>query len=790
MTNLNHRYFKNLLYLTLVLFSVTAVAQQMTLTGTITDPEGNPIEGANIFVLETAKGSSSNAEGIYRIEGLKERSYFLQISYLGFQTITKTVNTATTTEIDFVLSQVSDQLGEVVVSANRRLQDIQKTAASVSAIGIKQVEQLQVKQISELSSIAPNFRTYDDGGPGSFTLVASRGISTPDFIPTIGLYVDEVPYFNTLAFPLSFSDIEQIEILRGPQGTLYGRNALGGVIKITSKRPTNDLNGFATVGFGNLDSREIGFGLNTPIVKDKLFFRGNANITERDGFVRNLFNGRDLQDRDALDANFRLKFFANDDLNMSLLYTILRRRSEAYAFVVPSPGNSLQDVLENNPYTVNFNEDVFRRSLTQNLAYNLKYDFGSFALNAVTAYQITDQERLDEFEYTVLDAQSFATDWKLENVTQELRFSSSTDSRLQWTAGTFLFLLNREEATQVDIGVDATPLLPPEFAPLVPYSQIDNTDFERRGIALFGQASYELSDKLTVTAGFRYDNEEVTADVNRVFTAPELPDGSFMESTSFDAISPKLALGYQANPDVFVFVNAARGFRPGTVNTFVLDPANAPVDPENTWNFEAGVKTNLFENRLKLNLTGFFIDYTNQQVFTVINLETFNVGTDNIGESISFGVELESQWAATKNLSFNLNLGYLNTEIRDYEFRDPGTGEPGDFSGNDLIFAPEFNGNLNVNYIQPLNDKINIEATADYNYQSDIFFDFGNLFMQEAYGLLNGRLGVTSRNLDVFVWGKNLTDEVYYSYGFGAGSFASASFALPRTYGVSLTGKF
>ncbi|MEM6541058.1 MAG: TonB-dependent receptor, partial [Bacteroidota bacterium] len=133
---------------------------------------------------------------------------------------------------------------------------------------------------------------------------------------------------------------------------------------------------------------------------------------------------------------------------------------------------------------------------------------------------------------------------------------------------------------------------------------------------------------------------------------------------------------------------------------------------------------------------------------------------------------------------------YLNTEIRDYEFRDPGTGEPGDFSGNDLIFAPEFNGNLNANYIQPLNDKINIEATADYNYQSDIFFDFGNLFMQEAYGLLNGRLGVTSRNLDVFVWGKNLTDEVYYSYGFGAGTFASASFALPRTYGVSLTGKF
>ena len=143
----------------------------------------------------------------------------------------------------------------------------------------------------------------------------------------------------------------------------------------------------------------------------------------------------------------------------------------------------------------------------------------------------------------------------------------------------------------------------------------------------------------------------------------------------------------------------------------------------------------------------------------------------------------------------------LNTEITDYSTLNPATGEPTSFEGNSLPNSPEFTGNLNVNYIQPLTKKINFETSIDYNYQSDVFFDFGqfptpelptaeNVLIQEAYGLLNGRLGLTSKNLDLFLWGKNLTDETYFSYGYGVGGFNAASFALPRTYGVTLTGKF
>jgi iron complex outermembrane receptor protein len=282
--------------------------------------------------------------------------------------------------------------------------------------------------------------------------------------------------------------------------------------------------------------------------------------------------------------------------------------------------------------------------------------------------------------------------------------------------------------------------------------------------------------------------------VERTFSTPDLPENGFEETVDFTAISPKLALSYQTSENVFLFANAARGFRPGGINLFATNPEDAAFDPESTINYELGVKSNHLDNRLKLNVTGFWIEYTNQQVFTILDLPSFNFGTDNIGKSRSFGLELESQWVATKGLTFNANLGYLNTEILDYS---PSTVDPNTFeeiildqSGNDLPLSPVFNGNFNVNYIWPITKKLNLETNLDYIYQSDIYFDQANDMLQPAYGLLNGRIGVTSKHAEFFVWGKNLTDETYFSYGYGIAGFNAAAYGLPRTYGFTLTGKF
>ncbi|MEL6559665.1 MAG: TonB-dependent receptor [Bacteroidota bacterium] len=761
---------------------------QFKISGTVKDQDGELLIGAAVRLIDTSKGSLSDVNGNFLIKDVEAGEYFIEISYLGYLTKQKNIKVSEDVSVNFKMSTTREELDEIIVTANRRLEDIQKTASAVSAISSKRIEQLQVKQFGELNSIAPNFKVYDDGTTGSFSLFASRGISTIDFVPVVGLYVDDVPYFTTYAFPLALSDVAQIEVLRGPQGTLYGRNALAGVVKITTKKPTNQLNGYVTAGLGNLNLQEYGLGLNLPLKENKLFFRVNANYTDRDGFVKNEFNGKDLQNRQTIDGTARLKYFANDHFSIALTYGLQFRESDGYAFALATPGNSFQGILKNNRNQVNFNEDVFREVTTHNTALKINYDFDQFNFTSVTAYQYTEQSRRDEFDYSPLSIQSVEGDFDLRNISQEFRLSSNQTANLDWTAGVFLYRSVNLNDDILFSGVDNIQ------DPLAPYQRIDDSERIQQGLAVFGQSSYKVDANWTITGGLRFDYEEASATVDRVFTTPLIPEGNIDESAEFTAVSPKLSVSYQTNSDIFLFANVARGYRPGGINTFVTNPEDAPFDPENTINYELGFKSNLLNNRLKWNVTGFIINYSDQQVFNLLDAATFNFGTDNIGESRSGGIEVESEWVASRGLTFNMNLGYLSTEITEFIATgvDPNTFQEIeiDESGNDLPVSPAFNGNLNVNYILPVSDKINIESSIDYQYQSDMYWDVSNAISQDAYGLLNLRLGVTTKNADLFIWAKNVTDVAYFSYGYGVSGFNAASFGLPRTYGITLTGKF
>lgn len=517
-----------------------------------------------------------------------------------------------------------------------------------------------------------------------------------------------------------------------------------------------------------------------PLAKDKLFLRAGGNYSKRDGFVRNEFNGKDLQNLEAIEGNFRLKYFASDRLTFSLLYNVQYRESDAYAQVLAFPENGItfQDILRENPYSVSYNEDIVKRATTSNIALNTTVDFGQVSLTSVTALQTTDRFRRDDFDFSPDPVQVFNTDIDLLNFTQEFRLASTETAALRWTTGVFLF-----STEETDDGTQASPQA----------TTIEKNETTRSGLAVFGQASYALNSKLKITSGLRFDYENVEGEVDRSTEGIDQQE-SFREEADFTAISPRLALSYQLQPDIFLFANVARGYRPGGVNTIVSNAEDAPFDPEITWNYEAGIKTTFSENRLKLNLTGFWINYTDQQILNILDISQFLVGTENIGKSRSFGLELETQALITQGLSVNLNAGYLHTEILDYTVSsvDVATFQEVevDESGNELPVSPEFNGNVNVNYILPITQKLNLEASLDYIYQSEIFWDPGNVNTQEAYGLLNARLGVTSKNIDVFFWSKNLTDKEYFVYGFGTNGFNAATYGLPRTYGVTLTGKF
>ena len=300
-------------------------------------------------------------------------------------------------------------------------------------------------------------------------------------------------------------------------------------------------------------------------------------------------------------------------------------------------------------------------------------------------------------------------------------------------------------------------------------------------------------------AGIRYEIEESHANVGRSyvkdgndFLYPNLGvfPGEFEETVSFNAISPKVGLSYEVSDDMMVFGNIARGYRPGGINPFTSDADAAKFNPEYSLNFEVGVKSMIMQNRAKVNLTGFYINYEDQQLYTVIDPATFSVGRENLGNSTSYGAELETEWVLIDGLSAIINLGYLETEITEFNIISR-FGDEIDNVGNKQGYSPLLNGNVGIAYATSLTDDIALKAALDYQYQTEMFFDPENVIAQEAYGLLNAQITISTGIVNLTVWGQNLTDETYFSYGYGLSGVAYfASYGLPRTFGSKLSVAF
>lgn len=780
---------------------------QYQITGTINDEDGEPLIGATVYIMGTAKGAVSDTDGTYVLNDLLPGQYFLEFTYTGFELQQKQIYLNQNQQIDIQMVTTSTALGEVIVSANKQLQNIQQTPISMTAVQSKQIEQLQINELNELNRVAANFNSYDDGG-GSFQVFASRGIYTISVIPAIGIYVDEVPFFASYGFPTLLYDVERIEILKGPQGTLYGRNALAGAINIITKRPTNQTKGFMQFGYGNLNQLNTSAGVSFPVIKDKLFAKVNAGYTERDGYIDNIAIDTDnLLERESATVGFKMNYYPTNRLSFSLSSGLEVREVNAYALLGGFGfSNEMFDSLkQSNPYEVNFDRQGIYNTTTTYHALKVSYDFPKATLSSIASLQYYETERNnDDFDFTPFDINYIANGENSNyTISEELRINSTDDGKFNWIGGLFLYYVDRD---------DINPTVSTELAgnSAGEFTQRLDADIQQTGLALFGQADYKLTSRLSVLIGLRYEIErsEITAirehfrngqnfeDPGNTILTPEGPqpsplvNSSFQTDATFDALSPKIGVDYEISDDLFLFGNVARGYRPGGLNQFIDDEDAAKYEPEFSWNYELGVKSSWLNNRLKANLTGFYINWQDQQLTTVVDLTTFLFGVDNIGKSTSQGVELEMNYLPVKGLDLTANIGYLSTEITDYEVIGF-TGELINNEGNQQGYSPEWNGNFSAHYERKLGSKTAAFIGLDYIFQSEMFFDPENTVKQDAYGLLNGRIGASYQGFEVSLWGKNITDEVYFSYGYGVGGAASfTSYGLPSTYGFTTTYRF
>ncbi|PRY87044.1 TonB-dependent receptor [Mongoliibacter ruber] len=678
------------------------------------------------------------------------------------------------------------QLDEVIVTAQKQEENQQEVPVSISSLTDKDIRQFRLWNNRDLSGVFPNFYAAHSGD--GRTVNSIRGISTTSYDPAVATYIDGVIQFDLDTYINPLLDVERIEVLRGPQGTLYGRNAMGGVINIITKKPSNETKGFFGLDFGNYKLGRYSMGVQTPLIKDKLFLGVSGLYETHGGFYTNDFFGNNFDRRSTFLGNYNLRYLASNKWSMTLNVKNNHNRNDG-AF--PLAG-SISQALE-NPFVLNQNSPARMRDDIFNASLNIEYTGENINFSSQTAYQ--ENYRIYEGEldgdFSPLDIvnifNDYGRDWNRVSVwTQEMKISSARDSesKFSWLTGVFGFIQDEPVKQATNFGADG-----PVFGAPANASSILTNIGNNRGFAWFGSATYQLTDKFDVNLGMRYDIERRELRGFGEFQAQGMPAPIVVQpeisaSANFSAFSPKAVLSYKLNQEQLLFASFARGFRAGGLTPISSDPSESPLqsfDPEFSNNFEVGMKNDFLNNTLRWNVSAFFTTVDNIQVPQLVFPDAIVI-TRNEGQLTSKGLESELTALVGNNFTFGWNAGI--TDAR-FTTLDLAAGEENtDYSGNRQLFTPNFTSLALAQYQKVLNSEkeISLLLRAEWQYIGETFFDLPNTLSQDPYQLFNARVGLNVRNIELGLWMRNITNTRYVAYAY---NFGAAHLGEPATFGFS-----
>jgi iron complex outermembrane receptor protein len=693
---------------------------------------------------------------------------------------------------------------EVIVTARRRSETLREVPVSISVLSGADAETRGLARIKDIAASVPNFTISDAGSTNSSTTIVVRGISSnarnAGFEAGVGVYVDGVFTGRPSSFNQDLVDIERIEVLRGPQGTLYGKNTIAGAVNITTVKPGYDLGGQATLEAGNYGLLVARAAVNVPLIDETLAARLSAFTKSRDGYVLNLFNGQHYNDEGAVGGRLQLRWDPAEYARFNASFDALdedRTLSFPETLDDPSAPGVRTTINDFNP------------TETRNLwGASVMGDFdlpNGDVLSFITAYRYARTDVANDNDNTAADLLSVAFLDTQRQFSNELRLVSGPDRRLAYALGLYMY---DQQADAVHSGIFGTAF------PLTGGGRVSIDGVAAvatRSYAAYADLQYDLTSRLSLLGGVRLTHEQKRLQYRQ--------DGALLPGVIFEPIptltdrisdndlSVTARARYKFSPTVVGYARYATGFKSGGWNADFIgsapiaaarasgnlrfDAGDIDFEPESVANYELGLKGDWFRRRLSANLAVFFMDYRDLQVSQFLGVLNGGTVITNAGRAEISGVELEMNATPHPDLQLNLSLGYLDATFEEYD--NCTVGIPS-CAGNRLPDAPEISASAGAEYTFSGWSFANVTARVEATYRDSVFATPTNIqrLSIDGYTLLNASVNFqpTGQNWSFGIWGRNLTDEdhlvgVADDDLLGTGR-TFGGYGPPRTFGARL----
>ncbi|MGP1991862.1 TonB-dependent receptor [Zobellia laminariae] len=784
---------KKLLFI-LMMMPIVILAQEKTVKGIISF-NGEPLPGVNIVEKGSSNGVTTDFNGNYEIAVSSQAT--LVFSYIGFKTQELLVGENSTLNIE--LQEDAQQLEGVEVQgfsgvvgrARKRTESVQSIPESVTALNSEGIEKNGINNVTNFAKLVPNLKLNSSQAAG-INFLTVRGIpQIRNADAPVAFVIDGVTIPDPSLLNQELFDLALIEIVKGPQGALYGKNAIGGAINIYSKEPVNTTKNNLTLGYGNANALLTQFVSSGAIKKDKVFYRLSTQFKNFDGLLTNEFDDEKVDFSREFNARGQIIARITDNFKASATVQFIDVSGGAAYYSVNPTGNVFVDGAPGGPLAPDpekgnnvINHDEPGKSDIRNAFGSLSLDYtpGKVKIQSITSYNYVDRSLSGDLDFTPFDDFTQGETAETRTFNQELRLSNVvSEGKINWSAGGFYqdiekpFFqdgLNRDfDLNQLFYGIAA---------------DVVNTTTT---YAVFGFIDYKLTDKLTASAGFRYDND--------TFKQEDGLSGETFDRSN-NVIQPKASLSYQATENALIYANYGRGYRTGGFNPAVTDRFNRDFEDELTDNFELGFKTSMWNNRFILNGSAFYTDFSNQQQY-IFDLDTFYPGNYNYDKSRIIGFELDAKLRLSKYLDLLANYGFVDSEITEGGSTGGADGTTTDlsaFNGKKTPFVPQNNFNIGLESSFALTEKVNFDGNINLNSTGKTYWDESNsdAFTTSAYQLLDARASVSFDNVKFTIWGNNILDKQYYTEYVPSslfGAFDDLGWrGRPATYGASVSVSF